>query len=62
MTEQEVSTYSDDGEEYPIIVQLEGEQRVTPEDISNVYVRSRSGELIKLSNLCLLYTSDAADD
>ena len=51
MTEQEVSTYSEGGEEYPVIVQLEGEQRVTPEDISNVFVRSRNGELVQLSNL-----------
>jgi multidrug efflux pump len=51
MTEQEISTYSDDGEEYPVIVQLEQEQRVTPADIANVFVRSRSGELIRLSNL-----------
>jgi multidrug efflux pump len=51
MTEQEVSTYSDDGEEYPIIVQLESQQRATPEDISNVFVRSRNGELIQLANL-----------
>lgn len=58
MTEQEISTYSDDGEEYPVIVQLEGEQRVTPEDISNVFVRSRSGDLVQLSNL--LYSDNVA--
>ena len=51
MTDQEVSTYNEGGEEYPVIVQLESEQRVTPEDISNVFVRSRNGELIQLSNL-----------
>jgi len=51
MTEREASTYSDEGEEYPVIVQLESGQRVTPEDISNVFVRSRGGELIQLSNL-----------
>ena len=51
MTEQEVSTYSVDGEEYPVIVQLEENQRVTPDDIGNVRVRSDQGELIPLSNL-----------
>lgn len=51
MTEREVSTFSEAGEEYPVIVQLESEQRVTPEDISNVFVRSQRGELVQLSNL-----------
>jgi multidrug efflux pump len=52
MTDQQVSTYSEDGEEYPVIVQLQEDQRVTPGDISNVYVRSSTtGKLIQLSNL-----------
>lgn len=52
MTDQQVSTYSEDGEEYPVIVQLQDDQRLTPADISNVYVRSStSGKLIQLSNL-----------
>jgi multidrug efflux pump len=51
MTEQEVSTYSERGEEYPVIVQVEREQRMSPGDISNVYVRADTGELIQLSNL-----------
>ncbi len=51
MTEQEATTYAVDGEEYPVIVQLEDEQRVTPEDIGNIRVRSSGGTLIQLSNL-----------
>ncbi|MEM6300347.1 MAG: efflux RND transporter permease subunit [Pseudomonadota bacterium] len=51
MTEQEVNTYSVDGEEYPVIVQLEESQRVTPNDIENVRVRANSGALIPLANL-----------
>ncbi|MEO0436559.1 MAG: efflux RND transporter permease subunit [Pseudomonadota bacterium] len=51
MTEQEVNTYSVDGEEYPVIVQLEESQRVTPNDIENVRVRADSGALIPLANL-----------
>ncbi|WOJ97265.1 efflux RND transporter permease subunit [Congregibacter brevis] len=51
MTEQEVTTYSVDQEEYPVIVQLQDNQRATPDDIGNVRVRSASGELIPLSNL-----------
>ena len=51
MTEQEVTTFSVDGEEYPVIVQLEDEQRVTPGDIENVQVRGADGQLIPLANL-----------
>jgi len=52
MTDQQVTTYSDDGEEYPVIVQMQENQRVSPEDIDNVFVRSStSGKLIQLSNV-----------
>jgi len=51
MTEQEVTTYAADGEEYSVIVQLEEDQRVTPTDIENVQVRGTGGQLVQLSNL-----------
>ena len=51
MTEQEVTTYAADGEEYSVIVQLEDDQRVTPSDIENVQVRGTNGQLVQLSNL-----------
>ncbi|MEE4202669.1 MAG: efflux RND transporter permease subunit [Halieaceae bacterium] len=51
MTEQEATTYSVDGEEYPVIVQLEEAQRATPADITNLYVRGNDDQLIQLSNL-----------
>ncbi|MEO1079865.1 MAG: efflux RND transporter permease subunit [Pseudomonadota bacterium] len=51
MTEQEVTTYTADGEEYSVIVQLEEDQRVTPTDIENVQVRGTNGQLVQLSNL-----------
>jgi multidrug efflux pump len=51
MTEQEASTYAIDGEEYPVIVQLEEQQRVTPDDIGNIRVRGSGGVLMQLSNL-----------
>ncbi|WP_018232459.1 efflux RND transporter permease subunit [Thioalkalivibrio thiocyanodenitrificans] len=47
-----VTTYIDRGEEYDVILEGERAQRRTPNDITNIYVRSqRSGELIPLSNL-----------
>tara|TARA_R100000900_G_scaffold62550_1_gene50083 strand:- start:54993 stop:58085 length:3093 start_codon:yes stop_codon:yes gene_type:complete len=54
MSEQEVSTFSERGEEYPVIVQLERSQRSSPDDVRNIFVRSDSGELIQLANLVSL--------
>ena len=52
MSEQEVSTYVVDGEVYDVMMQAKNEQRASPSDLENIYVRSdRSGELIPLSNL-----------
>jgi multidrug efflux pump len=59
MTEQEVSTYNEAGEEYPVIVQLQRDQRMSPDDITNIYVRSANGELVQLSNL--ITTASVAD-
>ena len=50
--EKKVSTYVVDGEEYDIIMQAKPEQRATPTDLYNIYVRSdRTRQLIPLSNL-----------
>ncbi len=40
-----------DGQQYRVYVQAEGDYRDNPEDIGSFYVRSRSGELVRLSNL-----------
>lgn len=52
MSEQRVTTYLQDGEEYDVIVQAAAEQRASAADLTNIYVRSESsGELIPLANL-----------
>ncbi|NNF52617.1 MAG: efflux RND transporter permease subunit [Gammaproteobacteria bacterium] len=52
MSEQRVTTYVVGGEEYDVILQAADDQRATPEDLQNIYVRSeRSGELVPLGNL-----------
>ncbi|MEM6708874.1 MAG: efflux RND transporter permease subunit [Pseudomonadota bacterium] len=52
MSEQQVTTFVQDGEEYDVIVSAEPEQRASPEDLTNVYVRSDlTGELVPLANL-----------
>ncbi len=39
------------GKQYDVIAQLLREQRLTPADVENLYVRSSSGGLVQLSNL-----------
>jgi multidrug efflux pump len=55
MTEQQVTTYIVDGEEYDVVLQAKDEQRATPDDMSNIFVRSdRTGMLIPLTNLTVI--------
>jgi multidrug efflux pump len=46
-----VTTIEERGEEYNVILQAEPDDRATPSDLANIYVRSeRSGELIPLAS------------
>ena len=50
-----VTTFVDRDREYNVILQGRAEDRATPTDLDNLYVRSdRTGELIPLSNLVKL--------
>jgi multidrug efflux pump len=50
-----VTSYIEDGEEYDVIVEGERDDQRTPNDLSNLYVRSqRSAQLIPLANLVRL--------
>ena len=49
-----VSTYLHRGEEYRVIVQADAAGRIDEGKLASVYVRSRSGELVPLSNLVAL--------
>ncbi len=55
------TTYLDKGEEYDVVLQGQDQDRVTPTDMTNIYVRStRTNELIPLSNLVkITETADA---
>lgn len=58
MSESRVTTFADAGEEYDVIVQAEEEQRASPDDLTNIYVRSdATGQLIPLSNLVSISNS-----
>jgi multidrug efflux pump len=49
---RKVTTYIDRGEEYDVILEGKKEQKQTPTDIRNIYVRSETGsELVPLSSL-----------
>ena len=49
---REINTYVDRGEEYKVLVQARAEDRATPRDLSNMFVRSgTTSQLIPLSNL-----------
>jgi multidrug efflux pump len=55
MSEQRITTYIQDGEEYDVVLQARDDQRASANDLSNIFVRSESsGELLPLSNLIYL--------
>jgi multidrug efflux pump len=49
-----VTTFERDGEEYDVMLQAERGDRADPNDLANIYVHARSGELIPLANLVTL--------
>lgn len=60
MSESRVTTFADRGEEYDVILQAEESQRASPDDLTNIYVRSEStGQLIPLSNLITVENTSA---
>lgn len=49
---KQVTTFVDRGQEYDVMLQAGRESRATPQDLSNIYLRSKySGELVPLDNL-----------
>jgi multidrug efflux pump len=48
---RQITRYEQGGKQYDVIVQVEDDDRRTPTDISNIYVRGSKGEMIQLSNL-----------
>ena len=56
-----VTTYVDRGREYNVILQGEAQDRASPSDLQNLYVKSnRSGELVPLGNLVRLEETSGA--
>mgnify|MGYP001364676517 CR=1 FL=1 len=49
-----VTRFKRDGEQYDVIVQVADAERTSPQDIDDIYVRGRDGEMIQLSNLLMV--------
>ncbi|MDR3323314.1 MAG: efflux RND transporter permease subunit [Zoogloeaceae bacterium] len=48
---RQVTRFKRDGEQYDVIVQVENVERVTPEDIRDIYVRGKNNDMVPLANL-----------
>ncbi|KAB0268994.1 efflux RND transporter permease subunit [Microvirga brassicacearum] len=57
--EREVSTFVNRGDEYPVIMRARAEDRATPNDLTNTFVRAANGDLIPLSSFVSLSESAA---
>jgi multidrug efflux pump len=54
---RQVTRFKKDGEQYDVIVQVYDAERRSPTDISEIYVRGKNNEMIKLSNLLVVRES-----
>ena len=48
---RQVTRFKKDGEQYDVIVQVAPVERSSPADISQIYVRTREGQMVQLSNV-----------
>jgi multidrug efflux pump len=48
---QQITRFKRDGEQYDVIVQVAPRDRSRPNDISDIYVRTRDGSMVQLANL-----------
>jgi multidrug efflux pump len=48
---RDVTRYKREGKQYDVVVQMEDDKRRRPDDLTSIYVRTGTGELIQLSNL-----------
>ena len=48
---RQITRFKKEGEQYDVIVQLEDKDRMTPDDLTSIYVRGTNNQLVQLSNL-----------
>ncbi|MGB6114529.1 MAG: efflux RND transporter permease subunit, partial [Comamonas sp.] len=58
---RKITRFEQNGKQYDVIVQVGDEDRRTPNDISGIYVRSATGEMVQLSNLVDVHETIAPD-
>jgi multidrug efflux pump len=56
---RQVTRFKQNGKQYDVIVQVADVERTNPDDLSKIYVRGSSGQMIQLSNLVELRESVA---
>ena len=49
---RQVTRFNQNGEQYDVIVQVAADDRRTPENLNDIYVRGRNGSMIQLSMAC----------
>ncbi len=54
---RQVTRFQDNGEQYDVVVQVKKEDRADPADISDIYVRTRQGSMVQLSNFANVFES-----
>jgi multidrug efflux pump len=51
---RQVTRFKQNGKQYDVMVQIADSDRVRPDDLNQIYVRTRSGDMVALSNLVTL--------
>ncbi len=59
---RQVTRFKREGKQYDVMVQLEPRDRNTPADLTAIYVRSKDGRLVQLSNLVTVRETVAAKE
>ncbi len=59
---RQVTRFKKDGEQYDVIVQVQADERNAPDDISNIFVRGRSDQMLPLTSLIKVNESVAPRD
>jgi multidrug efflux pump len=57
--EREISTFVNRGNEYPVIMRARAQDRATPNDLKNTFIRAVNGDLVPLSSFVSLTESAA---
>src|SRR5690606_4501392 len=55
----QVTRFKREGKQYEVIVQVDDAERTTPSEISGIYVRAQSGEMVPLENLVQIVETTA---